>query len=75
MSATKYLDSIIQRALIALGNPQRRPKQCEAVKLFLEGNDILVVLPTGSGKAGNHFAMICCHLRSTTCWTEKAVSL
>ena len=48
---TSRLDSVIQRASIALGYPQLRPKQYEAVKLFLEGNDVFVVLPTGSGKS------------------------
>ena len=46
MSATEDLDSVIQRASIALGYPHLRPKQYEAVKLFLEGNDVFVVLPT-----------------------------
>ena len=54
-------DSVIQRASIALGYSQLRPNQYEAVKLFLEGNDVFVVLPTGSGKA-LPVVMIYCHV-------------
>eukprot|EP00731_Ephydatia_muelleri_P005223 Em0002g1399a len=51
MSVRKDLDSVIQSASLALGYPQLRSKQYDAVKSFLEGNDVFVVLPTGSGKS------------------------
>eukprot|EP00731_Ephydatia_muelleri_P008033 Em0004g371a len=51
MSVRKDLDSVIQYASLALGYPQLRSKQYDAVKSFLEGNDVFVVLPTGSGKS------------------------
>ena len=34
-----------------LGYDKLRPKQIEAMSLFIEGNDVFVSLPTGYGKS------------------------
>ena len=45
------MDSVITRAAEKLGYYNIRPNQSKAVKAFLEGNDVFLSLPTGSGKS------------------------
>ena len=53
------LDDVISRALIErLGFSIVRPNQRKSIKAFLEGNDVFVSLPMGSGKS---LAMLFCH--------------
>ena len=44
------LDGVISRASERLGFSIVRPNQRKSIKAFLEGNDIIVSLPTGSRK-------------------------
>ena len=46
--ANEDLDAVILRAL---GYTAIRPNQHKAVKSFMEGNDVFISLPTGSGKS------------------------
>ena len=41
----------IATATVLLGYSELRPKQEQAARLFLQGNDVFVCLPTGSGKS------------------------
>ena len=43
--------SIIIRASQRLGYTVVRPMQLQAIRSFMEGNDVLICLPTGSGKS------------------------
>ena len=45
------LDSIIIRASQRLGYTGVRPMQLQAIRSFMEGNDVFICLPTGSGKS------------------------
>ena len=45
------LDSIILQSGQRLGYASIRLNQLNAIKSFMEGNDIFVILPTGSGKS------------------------
>ena len=45
------LTAAIEKALTTLGLSALKPKQLEAVTSFVEGNDTLVILPTGHGKS------------------------
>ena len=45
------LDAIIVRAGQKLGYSSLRENQLQAVRSFMEGNDVFVILPTGSGKS------------------------
>ena len=45
------VDSAIRGAAKKLGYMQLRNQQVRAVKMFVQGNDVFVSLPTGSGKS------------------------
>ena len=49
--ATGDTDTIILQATQRLGYPSLRENQYKAVFSFLNGNDVFVILPTGSGKS------------------------
>ena len=49
--ASECLDAAILRASTKLGYSSLRENQLKAIKSFLEGNDVFVILPTGSGKS------------------------
>ena len=51
MSGTKSLDAVIIRASSRLGYSSVRDKQLLAIRTFMEGNDVFISLPTGSGKS------------------------
>ena len=54
MSTAQSSDSIeaaIAQTLERIGFSELRPKQKLAVRTFVEGNDVFVCLPTGSGKS------------------------
>ena len=48
---TTTKDGVITRAAEKLGYYNIHPNQHKAVKAFLEGNDVFLSLPTGSGKS------------------------
>ena len=48
--ANDDLDAVILRAGARLGYTAIRPNQHKAVKSFIEGSDVFISLPTGSGK-------------------------
>ena len=45
------LDAVIIRASQRLGYSSVRDKQLLAIMTFMEGNDVFISLPTGSGKS------------------------
>ena len=45
------LDAAIESALTRLGYDNIRPMQMLAVQSFVQGRDVFVSLPTGSGKS------------------------
>ena len=45
------LDAVIIRASQRLGYSSVRDKQLLAIRTFMEGNDVFISLPTGSGKS------------------------
>ena len=45
------IEAAIAQALERIGFSELRPKQKLAVRSFVEGNDVFVSLPTGSGKS------------------------
>ena len=49
--ASNDLDAIILKACVKLGYPLLRENQLKAVKSFMQGNDVFLILPTGSGKS------------------------
>ena len=49
--ASEHIDSVILRASTKLGYSSLRENQLKAVKSFIEGNDVFVILPKGSGKS------------------------
>ena len=49
--ASDNLDAVILRAGARLGYTAIRPNQHKAVKSFIEGSDVFISLPTGSGKS------------------------
>lgn len=49
--ASENLDGLILRACQRLGYASIRSNQLKAIRSFMEGNDVLVILPTGSGKS------------------------
>ena len=51
MSGTKSLDAVIIRASPRLGFSSVRDKQLLAIRTFMEGIDVFISLPTGSGKS------------------------
>ena len=48
---TANLDSMIAHTCGRLGYPDIRPSQHTAIKSFLQGKDVFICLPTGSGKS------------------------
>ena len=49
--ASNDLDAIILKACVKLGYPLLRENQLKAVKSFMQGNDVFLILPSGSGKS------------------------
>ena len=45
------LDGIITRAAKKLGYSNLRENQLNGIKSFIQGNDVFIILPTGSGKS------------------------
>ena len=45
------IEAAISSAVARLGFSELRPKQLQCVKSFVEGHDVFVSLPTGSGKS------------------------
>ncbi len=50
-SATRSRDELRRTASEAFGWPELRSEQLEAMESLLAGQDVLVVMPTGSGKS------------------------
>ena len=48
--STLLIDGVIARASERLGYSTLRPNQYKVIKSFLEGTDVFVTLPTGSGE-------------------------
>jgi ATP-dependent DNA helicase RecQ len=46
-----YTQKLQQIAAEAFGWPELRPEQLDAMKLVMQGRDVLVILPTGAGKS------------------------
>ena len=72
LSMSNYEDLAIDRApskaVETLGNSFLHPQQDLAVKTFLQGNDVFVCLPTGSGKSLCYTILrsVCNALRNST---------
>ena len=49
--STLLIDGVIARASERLGYSALRPNEYKDIKSFLEGKDVFVTLPTGSGKS------------------------
>lgn len=45
------VDKAITNAVQRLGYHELRPSQLEAVRSFMQGRDVLITLPAGSGKS------------------------
>ena len=48
---SERVDAAIGSAAVRLGFSELRPKQLQAVRSFVEGHDVFISLPTGSGKS------------------------
>jgi len=51
IASMEELDSVIIRASQRLGYTSVRPMQLQAIRSFMQGNDVFISLPTGSGKS------------------------
>ena len=70
------LDAAIESALTRLGYENLRPMQELAVRSFVQGRDVFVSLPTGSGKSLCYWLLpsVFEHLRGIACCTVIVVS-
>ena len=53
----------INAAAMKLGFRSLKPEQREAIRKFMDGKDVMVVLPTGPGKS---FCYVLLHYEQTT---------
>lgn len=70
------VDVAIEHSLIRLGYKEIRPMQKLAIKSFVQGRDVFVALPTGSGKSLCYWLLPLVFecLRETACSTVVVVS-